>query len=158
MFKLRKRPNGSASSVLYDQDMFYRAFFDDMRHCKRQLIIESPFITRKRMLKLLPMLRELRQRGVRIVINTRDPEEHDGIYRTQAVEAIARLHALDVVVIYTVGHHRKLAIIDERIVWEGSLNILSFNDSCEIMKRTVSPTEAEILINFIGIRQYLQDE
>jgi hypothetical protein len=38
------------------------------------------------------------------------------------------LQKLGVQVLYTSGHHRKLAIIDREILYEGSLNIPSQND------------------------------
>jgi hypothetical protein len=79
-------------------------------------------------------------------------------YQQQAAQAVAMMQDIGVLVLYTVKHHRKLAIIDRETFWEGSLNILSYYDSCEIMRRTVSPVETEILINFIGMQQYLQDQ
>ncbi len=67
------------SSQLYDQDTFYRAFLHDVRNCRRQLIIESPFITSKRAKLFLPIFKQLRERGVQIIVNTRDPQEHEGL-------------------------------------------------------------------------------
>jgi phosphatidylserine/phosphatidylglycerophosphate/cardiolipin synthase-like enzyme len=157
MFR-RKHPGRSTTSQLYDQETFYRAYLHDVRICKRQLIVESPFITSKRVRIFLPIFRQLREHGVQIIVNTRDPQEHEGIYQTQAMQAVAQFQALDIVVLYTAGHHRKLAIIDGKVVWMGSLNILSFSDSCEIMTRTVSLIAAKELVNFIGIRKYLQDK
>lgn len=144
------------TSKLYDQDSFYRAFTNDLRQAKKSVLIESPFITAGRVRKLLPMIRMLRKQGVQIVINTRNPQDHEGGYRQQALEAVALFHALDIVVLYTVGHHRKLAIIDSQIIWEGSLNILSFSDSCEIMRRIVSRDEVEILTDFIKLKEFLK--
>ncbi|MEJ0073317.1 MAG: phospholipase D-like domain-containing protein [Candidatus Saccharibacteria bacterium] len=137
------------------KDTFYRAFTHDLRLAKKSVLIESPFITAGRVRKLLPLLKILRSQGVQIVINTRDPQDHEGSYRQQAVEAVAQFHALDIVVLHTAGHHRKLAIIDNKTIWEGSLNILSFNDSCEIMRRIVSRDEAKILTNFIKLNEFL---
>lgn len=145
-------------SRLYDQDSFDYAFLKDIQHCQTSLVIESPFIRPTRMHSLMPTLSKLRKRGVRIVINTRNPIEHDLEYQLQAEQAVALMQNIGIRVLYTVKHHRKLAIIDRSIFWEGSLNILSYYDSCEIMRRTVSPTEAEILINFIGMQKYLQDK
>jgi hypothetical protein len=105
----------------------------------------------------MPILTKLRKRGVHIIINTRNPIEHDLGYQAQAEEAVTMMQNIGIRVLYTVKHHRKLAIIDRSTFWEGSLNILSYYDSCEIMRKTVSPTEAEILINFIGMQKYLQD-
>ena len=152
------RRNALPSSKLYDQDDFYKAFMQDISHAREQLIIESPFITTKRVRVLLPIFERLRRRDVQIIINTRDPKEHDGIYQAQATEAVASFHALDIVVLYTTGHHRKLAIIDSKVIWEGSLNILSFSDSCEIMRRIASSGDAKTLVNFIGVQKYLQDK
>lgn len=38
--------------------------------------------------------------------------------------------------------HEKLVFIDDRIVWSGSLNPLSFSDTQEIMERRSSPEVA----------------
>jgi hypothetical protein len=98
-------------------------------------VIESPFMTSKRMTVLFPILRKLRRRGVRIIVNTKPLDEHEAFYKDQAVQAITAMQAIGITVLLTVGHHRKLAIINEDILWEGSLNINSQNDSCEIMRR-----------------------
>jgi len=73
----------------------------------------------------------------------------------QAENAVAALQELGVAVLFTIKHHRKIAIIDREVFYEGSLNILSYYDSCEIMRRTVSASEAETLIKFIGLNRYL---
>ena len=153
MFRLlRKNTNVDLiSSKLYNQNTFYKAFIRDIHHCQKELIIESPFITTKRMEMLLPVFTKLRQRNVRIIVNTRNPNEHDDNYRMQAILAVAIMQELGIKVFYTVGHHRKLAIIDKQTVWEGSLNILSYNDSCEIMRKITSVVVAKQLLKFICI-------
>ena len=156
MFKFRK---AAFQSSLFNHETFDAPFLQDVRNCRHSLIIESPFIRIKRVNRLMPVLRKLRKQGVRIVINTRNPIEHDDRdYQIQAAQAVAELQSVGVDVLYTVRHHRKLAIIDSNIIWEGSLNILSYYDSCEIMRRITSEVEAETLINFIGLQKYLQDE
>lgn len=139
------------NSALFDNNTFYRAFERDLRCAKRSVIIESPFITSRRMVHLLPILRKLRNRGVNIVVNTRNPEEHNDEYGIQGKDAIAVMQDIGVRVLYTVKHHRKLAIIDKEILWEGSLNILSQGDSCEIMRRTKSSSLVCQMISFIKL-------
>lgn len=157
MFR-NSRQQDAVQSSLYDQTTFYDSFVRDLRDCTQSLVIESPFITLKRINMLLPILQRLRKRQVQIVINTRDPIEHEHDYQLQAQGAIANLQEIGIEVLYTVRHHRKLAIIDRTIVWEGSLNILSYYDSCEIMRRMTSSTEAELLINFVGLQAHLRNE
>lgn len=142
-------------SKLYDQDTFDEQFLRDLQKARSSVVIESPFIRSGRVDQLLSILARLQRRGVQVLINTRTPSEHDTLYMAQAENAVAALQELGITVLFTVKHHRKIAIIDREVFYEGSLNILSYYDSCEIMRRTVSAIEAETLIKFIGLNRYL---
>jgi len=159
MFRLFARPAVPVdllSSKLYDQDDFYPAFLKDLAKCHSEVIIECPFITSRRLKTLLPTLEKLKARKVRIAVNTRDPRTHDeGRRQDDAHEAISKLQHMGVQVLYTGNHHRKIAILDRNILYEGSLNILSQNDSCELMRRIVSVQLAWQIIRFIGIDHLL---
>lgn len=144
------------SSRLFNDRTFYRSFVKDLSYCQREVVIESPFITTRRIDSLLPMLNKAGKRGVSIVVNTRNPDEHDLYLRTEALESIAVLQGIGVKILYTVGHHRKLAIIDRQILWEGSLNILSQNESCEIMRRINSKSYSEEMIRFTNLYKFLR--
>lgn len=158
MLRLFNRPAAPAdllTSKLYDQDSFYPAFMKDLAKCHSEVIIECPFITNRRLKTLLPVLEKLKARKVRIAINTRDPRTHDGGYRQDAHEAISKLQHIGVQVLYTGNHHRKVAILDRSILYEGSLNILSQNDSCEVMRRIESTQLAWQMVRFVGIDRLL---
>jgi phosphatidylserine/phosphatidylglycerophosphate/cardiolipin synthase-like enzyme len=129
----------SIASKLYDENTFYPALMKDMKKCQSELIIESPFTTNRRLQELLPIFQKLKNRRVRVVVNTRNPRELDDEYRREdSLSAIANMQMIGVQVLFTVGHHRKLVIIDRKILYEGSLNILSQNNSCEFMGRIES--------------------
>jgi phosphatidylserine/phosphatidylglycerophosphate/cardiolipin synthase-like enzyme len=147
--------NSLLSSRLYDNRNFYKAFEKDLKNSCESVIIESPFITSKRMDVIFPILCKLRKKGVHIVINTRHPEEHDVEYKHQATLAVYEMQTIGITVLYTGKHHRKLAIIDNKILWEGSLNILSQAYSCEIMRRIDSEELALQLLRFVDINKYL---
>lgn len=156
MFSLRvsQSSNELLFSRLLNQDSFYDALAKDLARAGHEVIIESPFISFRRLDYLLPIFRKLAQRKVRIVINTK-PAEEQADYGVQAAECIVALHELGIEVLITGGHHRKLAIIDRQILYEGSLNILSQNDSCEIMRRIYSEQIANQMIDFTGIGKFL---
>ena len=139
---------------MYDEQSFYRAFQKDFYSARKSVIIESPFITLRRIEELLPVIIKLRRKGVLVTVNTRSPIEHDEEYEMQALVAIEKLQGLGVKVLYTVKHHRKLAIIDGTVAWNGSLNILSQHDSCEIMWRVASKGIADQLLGFIKLTKY----
>lgn len=161
MFRLRQsqhtNPDLLLSSSLCNQDTFYSAFLDDLNKAKQEVVIESPFITAKRMHLLMPTFRRLARRGVRIIVNTKPLHEHEPTYYGQAERAITELQGLGVLVLFTGDHHRKLAIIDKRITWEGSLNILSQNDSCEFMRRIYSEQLANQLFAFLHLEKFMGD-
>jgi hypothetical protein len=78
------------------------------------------------------------------------------IYKLQVRKSLSLLQSAGIEVLFTVKHHRKLAIIDREIIYEDSLNIFSYRDSCEIMRRTTSALEAEMLVDFIGLNKFME--
>lgn len=155
IFNLHKpSPLDLLSSSLYDEHSFYKAFQNDLKHAKREVIIESPFIACKRTDRLLYVLRKLSRRGVTVRINTRNPRHHDRELRIQAWISIKKLRNAGVrVKFYNDYRHRKLAVIDQEILWEGSLNILSQSYSKEVMRRTVSTALCRQMIRFTGLNR-----
>jgi hypothetical protein len=155
MFSFLKRQAGQSdltSSKLFSDETFYVAFQKDLQKCQHEVIIESPFMTRRRLDTLLPALKKLKSRRVKIIVNTRDPLSCDNEYMREGTSrAISTLQHMGVQVLFTGNHHRKLAILDRNILWEGSLNILSQSDSCEIMRRIESTSLAWQMIKFIAI-------
>lgn len=140
-------------SRLCDQTDFYRAFEQDLRSAQRCIVIESPFITERRFYSILPLIERAVYRGVIVTINTRNPDEHEPVMRDQALNCISILQELGAIVIYTGALHRKIAIIDN-VTWEGSLNILSQSDSCEIMRRTESSEYVRQLVRFTKMAKW----
>ncbi len=138
-------------STLFNEDTFYKAFEKDLRRCRNELIIESAFMTCRRVSQLLPTLKLLKKNRVRVVVNTRNPEEHDKHMCVEARKSLALLLEAGIQVIFSESLHRKTAIVDRNVLWEGSLNILSQNDSLEVMRRTESTKLAWQMVKFSGL-------
>lgn len=155
IFRRNEASIDMATTHLFDSSTFYEAFKKDLSHCKSEVIIESPFITLKRLDDLLPVIRQALARGVTVTINTKPPHENDNYMHYEAEVGVARLQNLGVNVLFTGGHHRKIAILDRSTLWEGSLNILSQSNSCEIMRRIESKVLGNQMLDFIGIRNFL---
>jgi len=144
------------TSALHDEKTFYKAFLKDLEQCQKEVIIESPFITSERMQTLWPILKRLYNRGIKIYVITRNPKEHSEEYEDQSEIEIEALEVLGIqVFICTGNHHRKLAIIDRKVLWEGSLNILSQNHSREIMRRLEGDGFAKDMFNFLNFGRYI---
>ena len=144
------------SSTLHDEKTFYKAFLRDIDRATEEIIIESPFITTSRMRLLWPSLKRAYSKGIKIYIITRDPNDHSDGYEVQSESEIEALEALGIqVLLCTRNHHRKLAIIDRNILWEGSLNILSQIKSREIMRRLDGGGFAVDMFNFLNFGRYI---
>ncbi len=143
-------------SSLFDEKTFYGQFLKDLKECKSEVIIESPFITTSRMKSLVPAFSRLVRRGVRVYVITRDPNEHMDPYKQQSEAEIQRFEAMGVQALICLGnHHRKLAILDRKILWEGSLNILSQTKSREIMRRIAEREVAMEMFDFLKLKKFL---
>ena len=106
-----KTNNPLSSSDLFDETTFYQTFTKDLSKCKSEVIIESPYITTKRMKTFDRIFKELLKRGVKVYIITRDPKEHEESMEIQSEDAIRWCEAVGIQVLLCLGnHHRKLAI------------------------------------------------
>lgn len=147
---------GLLASRLHDEKTFYNAFIHDLRHCKEEVIIECPFITAERTRLVTPIFEKLLSQRVRIYIITRDPKEHYEGMEIHSEAAIRNFEIMGVQVLLCIGnHHRKLAILDRRVLWLGSLNILSQSRSREIMSRVDSQELATQMFNFLKLDRFI---
>ncbi len=155
-FRQSSAPEPEAfSSRLCNERTFYSTFLDDLSACKKEVIIESPYITKERVRSLIPIIQKLLDRGVEVYIVTRDPREHDLVMEIQAEQVIRAFEIMGVQVLLCDGnHHRKLAILDRKVLWEGSLNILSQTHSREFMRRIENSKIAQETLDFIDMERF----
>lgn len=144
------------SSQLHTEKTFYLSFLNDLENCREEVIIESPYITRERTSLFIPIFEKLLEKGIRIYVMTRDPKEHDSNMEAQSEKAIRTFEIMGVQTLLCVGnHHRKLAILDRKILWEGSLNILSQTYSKEIMRRIENEEFTMEMFNFLKLSEFI---
>lgn len=144
------------SSELHNEKTFYESFIRDLKNCKKEVIIESPFITTGRMNGFRSVFNNILERGVKIYIFTRDPKEHEITMARQSEVEIKNFERVGIQTLIALGnHHRKLAILDRKILWEGSLNILSQNNSREIMRRIESRELADEMFDFLQLDRFI---
>lgn len=145
------------NSSLYDEKTFYQTFLSDLDRCMDEVIIESPYITSDRMKTFDRIFEKLLERGVKIYIFTRDPKEHYKFMEPQSENTIRWCEITGIQVLLCLGnHHRKLAILDRKILWEGSLNILSQSHSREIMRRIEDKGITEEMFRFLKLGSFLR--
>lgn len=141
---------------LFDEKTFYQTFLRDLGRCRSEVIIESPYITNERMRTFDRIFQKLLQKNIKIYVFTRDPKEHNEFMEPQSESVIEWCETIGIQVLLCTGnHHRKLAILDRKILWEGSLNILSQTHSREIMRRIENEELTMQMFDFLNLDKFL---
>lgn len=126
---------GSTWAVLNEKD-FWSAFHNDLNAAQEQALIVSPILTVKRCTLFIETFAKLVSKGVKLTVYTRSVAELP--QRNMALEAdavISQLQSIGVTVEQRSKIDQKIAIFDNRICWEGSLNLLCHSDRPEHMRR-----------------------
>ncbi len=143
---VKKKPQSAKGSIAwFTNEGFYQAFEKDLRGAKEKVLVLSPFTAEQATTHWLPAFRDLKAREVKLTVLTRPPEEKHSSSNPESVHA--KLQEVFDELKTVPKMHEKLAVIDQRTVWLGSLNILSHYSASEVMLRIESPDFAESLIN-----------
>jgi len=109
-------------ATVVDDRAFYPAFAEDVRRARHSIVLFSPFATEERTADWADLLRAKVSEGLAVRVVT----EVRGDLWAQGVRLlIDELRGLGVVVDTRRPMHEKIAIIDGKVLWHGSLNILS---------------------------------
>jgi superfamily I DNA and/or RNA helicase len=137
----------------YDDQEFWVAFHNDLAKANSELIIFSPYLTSERLGKLHLKFSQLLSKGIRIAVITLAP--NDRLQLKGAREVVAKLKSMNIIVKFREGMHEKIAIIDRKIEWSGSLNILSHNSRKEYMKRIEGENTVKELFKRFNLEELL---
>jgi phosphatidylserine/phosphatidylglycerophosphate/cardiolipin synthase-like enzyme len=139
---LRDLPESASGSIAwYTGDGFYAAFQRDLKKSKSKVTISSPFTMPDATAKWEPILRDLVAKEVEITIITKPAAEKKNSGDSILIHKNLASFVKEVREVPKM--HEKLAVLDGRVVWLGSLNILSHYKASEIMVRIESPDFAQ---------------
>jgi superfamily II DNA or RNA helicase len=136
--------------IIFDKNNFLPIYSNDIISARREILIVSPFVTRKRTLQMTQNLRTAIANSVRVVIVTRPSEDYKGKDISSWRETIEWLKDAGANFLLKPNIHQKFAVIDQKIVWYGSINLLSFGSAEESIMRLESPNIANELIKSIS--------
>jgi DNA-binding XRE family transcriptional regulator len=144
------------STNTYTEATFWSAFLADLQQTEGHVIIQSPFISSQRLKLVASDLQKLGRRNVTICLFIQRPRYWDCAPEKLTPQEQCEKHELlaniDLLKKWNFHVnlknkiHSKFAIIDRRILWEGSLNILSHFNGSEHMRRWENADEAEHII------------
>jgi energy-coupling factor transporter ATP-binding protein EcfA2/ribosomal protein L37AE/L43A len=147
------------STGLFDQSSFDVVFRADVAKAKRGVAIYSGFITPQRVGAYEALFRSKTNYGVEIRCVTRPPSRNGSISPDLGRDALNGLEAMGCTVDTRWEIHQKVVIIDDEIVWFGSLNPLSHtNRTDETMLRLVSRPAALQMAAFLSVTEKMSAE
>lgn len=135
--------------LIYDGKDFYSVFCQDLKNAEKEILIVSPFMTKTRLQKLVKVLTEPILRGVAVKAVVRPAEDLPVKDRKTVPDNAEYLRDYGIQVVFRPGFHQKFTVIDGRISWYGSVNILSFGKSEESVMRLESLEIAGELIDTV---------
>ena len=118
------------------------------------MFIVSPFMRISRLKQMVKLFADAMLNGASVTVVTRQQED----YRSEKEQNTAKSNAdylreYGVNAIFKSGFHQKYAIIDQRIVWYGRVNFLSFGANDESVMRLDSMEIAGQLTDAVMRRQ-----
>lgn len=134
---------------IFNQANFSPVFANDIVNAAKEILIVSPYVTRKRSLQMLQNLEMALERQVKVIVVTRPAED----FKNRDVDALQgtlnMLKDTGIRLIFKSNIHQKFAVVDQRVVWYGSINLLSYGSAEESVMRLVSSNIANELIKSI---------
>jgi nucleoside-triphosphatase THEP1 len=122
-------PEELARPAFFPADEVDRAVAWDIDRSRRSVEIFSPFLTKTAIDRWLPRLHRSAEAGIAVTVYTRPPEE-------AAVRGhVERLQAAGCRMEFRERMHEKVLILDDDVLWHGSLNLLSHSGSRDLMMR-----------------------
>ena len=125
----------AAPDLIYDGKSFYHGFCNDLQNAQSEILIVSPFMRKGRITGLMKILDPIIDSGVKVTVVTRPPEDFKERDRDTVVECAEKLRESGMIVSYKSDFHQKFTVIDQSVVWYGSVNFLSFGTHEESIMR-----------------------
>ena len=135
--------------IIFDKNSFIEVYGNDIVSATTEVFIVSPFVTKRRVVQMLQYLESIVGKHVKVTIMTRptsDFKEADAL-KLQATFDILKNVGIEIV--FKSNIHQKFTVVDQKIVWYGSINFLSYGSAEESVMRLESSNIANELLKII---------
>ncbi|OAM95102.1 PLD-like domain-containing protein [Pelosinus fermentans] len=148
-----KVKSGSAlvehTEIIFDKSNFLPVYSNDILNAVNEVIIISPFVTKRRIVQMIQYLAATVSRQVKVTVITRPAADFKEKDQKTLHATFDMLKGVDINMLFKSNIHQKFAIIDQKIVWYGSINLLSYGNAEESIMRLESGNIANELMRNI---------
>jgi phosphatidylserine/phosphatidylglycerophosphate/cardiolipin synthase-like enzyme len=124
--------------AIFNNNNFLSVFQNDILSAQNEIIIVSPFIGKRRLPQMLTVIAAALSNGVKVSFVIRPESDYKEKDRPAVKEMAELVKKAEVNLIFRENIHQKFAVIDQRVFWYGSINLLSFSSSEESIMRLES--------------------
>jgi superfamily II DNA or RNA helicase len=143
--------NDTPLDIIFDKDSFLPVFNQDINAAKKEILIVSPFVRKMRTLQMTKNLKVALKKKVRVLIVTRPKDDFKTKDHATVQRTLGLLTDCGASVVYKSNIHQKFAVMDQKIVWYGSINLLSYGSAQESIMRIDSANIANELVRSIEL-------
>jgi len=149
-YKAKGEDTMSASpDIIFDRDSFLPVFRNDIVCAKKEILIVSPFVRKRRATQMVELLRIALAKGIRAIAVTRSEDAFKTKDQFAQERVLEMLKDNGITVVFKPDIHQKFAVIDQKTVWYGSINLLSYGSAQESIMRIESSNIAYELIKSV---------
>jgi len=135
--------------IIFNKDNFLPVFNQDIVAAKKEILIVSPFIRKRRTHQMIQYLKISTGKNIRVLVVTRPKEDFTPKDHAALQRSLNLLTSNGVGVVFKTNIHQKFAVMDQKIVWYGSINLLSYGSAQESIMRIESSNIANELMKSI---------
>ena len=110
-------------SVIYDESDYFEHVINDIKNAKKNILVSSPYIQKKKIDAIKSLLIEKFQSGVRITLCIKKLEDYSDKQKAYISEFISEMMKQGINVVQVTQNRYKYMIIDNNIIWYGGLDI-----------------------------------
>jgi len=138
------------TDIIFDRSNFWPVFTNDLVGATNEIIIVSPHVTKRTISNILQYFSATIVNEVRVTVVTRHPEAFSGKGYAALEQTLKVLKSVGVNIVFKTSIHQKFAVIDQHLVWYGSINLLGFVSAEESMMRLESTSIDGALLAIIS--------
>ncbi|MBO5113276.1 MAG: DEAD/DEAH box helicase family protein [Lachnospiraceae bacterium] len=146
------------ANAIYDIENYAETYWKDLEEANSAVVVSSPRLNNQKVNRIINMLGKRRELGVKVTIVTWHPDAYKYGKDDVRMELLERLRKAGFEIRLVEESCEHYAVIDNEIVWYGSVNLLSKEDAEDNLMRVCSKDiAAELLEMTFGSETELQE-
>ncbi len=146
------------ANAIYDIDNYAETYWRDLEQAKAGVIVSSPRLNNQKVNRIITVLSKRQEAGVKVTIVTWHPDAYKYGRDDVRMELMERLRKTGFEIRLAEDSCEHYAVIDNEIVWYGSMNLLSKEDAEDNLMRVCSKDiAAELLEMTFGTDAKMQE-